>query len=103
VLPFYDSDIRCVVPSTRLCVLCFWVALLVVLCVKTTSVAMEQFSKHVSTENNTHSNRRAVFSVRSVQRGCKKDKVDSLSQLSFRTTACKDMSSGAEELRPQNY
>jgi hypothetical protein len=33
----------------------------------------------------------------------KKDKEDRLSQLSFETPACQDMSLGAEELRHQNY
>jgi hypothetical protein len=39
-----------------------------------------------------------LFSVRSVPRGYKKDKEDRLSQLSFETPGCQDMSLGAEEL-----
>jgi hypothetical protein len=59
---------------------------------------MEQLSKHVSAERNSRINRRAVFSVQSVPRGYKKDKVDRLSQLSYETPACQDMSFGAEKL-----
>jgi hypothetical protein len=49
--------------------------------------------------------REAVFSVRSVPRGYKKDKKGRLSQLSFETPACQDMSLGCrgDELRRQNY
>jgi hypothetical protein len=64
-----------------------------------TAVAMEQFSEHVSAETNTRRSRRAVFSVLSVPRDCKKDKEDRLSQMSFETPSCQDMSLGAEELR----
>jgi hypothetical protein len=39
-----------------------------------TAVAMEQLSKHVSAEKNSRNNRRAVFSVRSLPKGYKKDK-----------------------------
>jgi hypothetical protein len=46
---------------------------------------------------NTHNNRRAVFSVRSVLRGYKEDKEGRLSQLSFETSACQDMRLGEEE------
>jgi hypothetical protein len=49
-----------------------------------TAIAMEQLSKHISTEMNACNNRGAVFSVlRSVLRGYKKDK-DRLSQTSSR-------------------
>jgi hypothetical protein len=61
-------------------------------------VAVEQVIKHVSAEMNTRINRRAVFSVWSVPRGCKKGKEDHLRQLSFETPACQDTSLGAEEL-----
>jgi hypothetical protein len=59
---------------------------------------MEQLNKHVFAEAYTHNNRGAVFSVRSVPRGYKKNKEDRLSQLSFETPACQDMSWGVEEL-----
>jgi hypothetical protein len=62
------------------------------------AVTMEQLRKYVSVETNTRHNRRALFSVRSVGRGCKKDKEDRSSQLSFEMPACQDMSLGAEEL-----
>jgi hypothetical protein len=62
-----------------------------------TAVAIEQLSKRVSAETNSR-NRKAVFSVRSVPRGYKKDKEDRLRQLNFETPACQDMSLGAEEL-----
>jgi hypothetical protein len=64
-----------------------------------TAVAMEQMSKHVSTKTNTRNNRRAVFSLRSVPRGYKKDKEDRLSQSSFEMPACQDVSLGAEKSR----
>jgi hypothetical protein len=51
-----------------------------------TAVAMEQLSKHVSSETNSRSNRKAGFSVRSVPRGCK-DKEDLLSHVSRRQPA----------------
>jgi hypothetical protein len=41
---------------------------------------MEQLSKHISAEKNTRNNRRAVFSVRSLLRGYKKDKDNRLSE-----------------------
>jgi hypothetical protein len=63
-----------------------------------TAVAMKQLSKQVSAETNTHNNTGAVFSVRFVPRGCKKDKEDRLSQLSLETQTCQDMSLEAEEL-----
>jgi hypothetical protein len=63
-----------------------------------TAVAMEQVSKHVSAEKNTRNNRGAVFSVWSVPRVYKKDKEDRLSQLSFGTPACQNMSLRAHEL-----
>jgi hypothetical protein len=40
------------------------------------AVAMEQLSKHVSAEKNSRNSRIAVFCVRSVPRGYKKDKED---------------------------
>jgi hypothetical protein len=40
---------------------------------------------------------RAVFSAWSVPTGYEKDKEDRFSQLSFETSACQDMSLGAEE------
>jgi hypothetical protein len=40
-----------------------------------------------------------VFSAWSLPRSYKKDKEDRLSQLSFETPACQDMSLGAEELQ----
>jgi hypothetical protein len=63
-----------------------------------TDVAMERLAKHVSAETNSRNKRLAVFSVLSVTRVCKKDKGDRLSQLTFETQACQDMSLGAEEL-----
>jgi hypothetical protein len=39
----------------------------------------------------------AVFSVQFMPRGYKKDKEDKLSQLSFETPACQDISLGAVE------
>jgi hypothetical protein len=63
-----------------------------------TAVAMERLGKHVSAETNSRNNKRAVISVRSVSRGYKKDKADSLSQLSFETPAWWGMSLGMEEL-----
>jgi hypothetical protein len=63
-----------------------------------TAVAMERLGEHVSAEMNSHKNRAAVFSVRFVSRDYKKDKEDRLSQLSFETPACQDMSLGEEEL-----
>jgi hypothetical protein len=62
-----------------------------------TAVAMKQLSKQVSAETNTRNSRGAVFSVRFVPRGCKKDKEDRLSQLSFETPTCQDMSLGDKE------
>jgi hypothetical protein len=62
-----------------------------------TAVTVEQLNKHVSAELNSH-NRRPLFSVVSLLRGCKKDKGDCSSQLSFEMPACQDMSLGAEEL-----
>jgi hypothetical protein len=62
------------------------------------SIAMEQLSRHVSSKTSMRNNRRAVFSVRSMPRGYKKDKEGCLSQLSFETPTCQDMSLGAEEL-----
>jgi hypothetical protein len=60
-----------------------------------TAIAMEELSKHVSAETNTRNNRGVVFSVLlSVPRGFKKDKEDSLSQLSFETPTCQDRSFG---------
>jgi hypothetical protein len=64
-----------------------------------TTIAMEQLCKYVSTETNTHNNRRAVFSVWSVPRGYKKDKVNRLSQLSFETPACQGVNLKAVESR----
>jgi hypothetical protein len=52
------------------------------------ALPMERLGKHVSAETNSRNNRRAVFSVRSVPRGYKKDKEDCLSQSSFETPAC---------------
>jgi hypothetical protein len=49
-----------------------------------TAVAMEQLSEHVSAETNTPNNTIAVFFLRSVSKGYKKDKEDSLSQSSSR-------------------
>jgi hypothetical protein len=46
------------------------------------AVAMEQLSKQVFAEMNIRNNRGAVFSVRSMFRGHKKDKEDRLSQSS---------------------
>jgi hypothetical protein len=66
------------------------------------AVAMKRMDKHVSVETNSRNNRRYVFSVRSVPSGYKKDE-DRLSQLSFDTSTCQDMSLGAEELRHQTY
>jgi hypothetical protein len=43
---------------------------------------MEPLGKHVSAETNSRNNRRAVFSVRSVPKGYKKDKEDRLRQSS---------------------
>jgi hypothetical protein len=40
-----------------------------------TTIVMEQLIKHVSSEANTRSNRRAAFSVRAVPRGYKKTKI----------------------------
>jgi hypothetical protein len=64
------------------------------------AVVVEQLSKYVSVETNTLTcnNRRDIFSVRSVPRDYKKDKEDRLSQLSFETPACQDMSLGSQEL-----
>jgi hypothetical protein len=63
-----------------------------------TAVAMEQLNKHVSAENNSRNNRRAVFSVWSVLRAYEKDKEDYLSKLSFEMPDCQYTSFGAEEL-----
>jgi hypothetical protein len=62
------------------------------------AIAMERLHKHVSAEMNSRNKRRAVFSLQSVPRGYKKDKEGRLSQLSFETPACHDMSLGAEDL-----
>jgi hypothetical protein len=62
------------------------------------AVVMEQLSEYVSAEKTTCNNRRAVFSVRSVPRGYKKDKEGRFSQFNFETPACQDMSLGAEEM-----
>jgi hypothetical protein len=59
---------------------------------------MEQLSKHFSAQKNTRNNTGVVLSVRSVLRCYKKDKEDNLSQLSFETPTCQDMSFGAEKL-----
>jgi hypothetical protein len=64
-----------------------------------TAIAMEQLSKHVSVETITCNNRRAVLSVWSMPRGYKEDKDDHLSQLSFETPPCQDVSLGTEESR----
>jgi hypothetical protein len=53
--------------------------------------------KHASSKIET------LFSAWSLPRNYKKDKEDCLSQLSFETPACQNMSLGAEELRHQNY
>jgi hypothetical protein len=45
-----------------------------------TAVAMEQLSKHVSTEEITRKNIRNVFFMRSVPRGYEKENEDRLSQ-----------------------
>jgi hypothetical protein len=63
-----------------------------------TAVSMERLGKHVSAEANSSNNGRVVFSVWSVPRSCKKDKEDRLSQMSFETPTCQDMSLGAEKL-----
>jgi hypothetical protein len=60
---------------------------------------MEQLSNHGSAEINISNNRRAVFSVRSVMGGYKKDTEDHLSLLNFETPACQDVSFGAEHSR----
>jgi hypothetical protein len=62
------------------------------------AVAMKRLDKHVYEETNLHNTRRTVFSLRSVTMGYKKCKENCLSQLSFETPACQDMSLGAEEL-----
>jgi hypothetical protein len=59
---------------------------------------MMRLGKHVSAETNLRNNTSAVFFAWSLQRGYKKDKEDRLSQLSFETPACQDMSLGAQEL-----
>jgi hypothetical protein len=63
-----------------------------------TAVALERLGKHAFAKTNSRNKRRAMFSLRSVPRGYKKDKADSLSQLDFETPACQNMSLGAEEL-----
>jgi hypothetical protein len=63
------------------------------------AVVMGRLGKHVSAETNSRNNRTAVFAVRSVIRGYINDKEDRLSQLGFKTPACQNMSSGAEELK----
>jgi hypothetical protein len=62
-----------------------------------TAVAMERSVKHVSAKTNSSNNRRDVFYLRSVPIGYKKDKKYRLSQSSFETPACRDMSLGAQE------
>jgi hypothetical protein len=61
-------------------------------------VAMEQLFKHVSADMNSRNSMRAVFPVRSVRRAYKREKEDLLSQSSFETPSCQDMSLEAEEL-----
>jgi hypothetical protein len=61
------------------------------------AVAMERLGRHVSAEMNSRNNRTAVFSEQPVPRGYKKNKERRLSQLSFETPSCQDMSLGAEE------
>jgi hypothetical protein len=63
-------------------------------CVTRTAVAMERLGKRVCAETSS----RAVFSVRSGLRRYEKDKQDRLSQSSFETPVCQDISLGAEEL-----
>jgi hypothetical protein len=62
-----------------------------------TAIATEQLSKKVSPEANTH-NSGIVLSVRSMPRRYRKCREDRLRQLTFETSACQDMSLGAEEL-----
>jgi hypothetical protein len=45
---------------------------------------------------NTRENKRAVFSIRAVPRGYKKDTKGRLSQLSSETPECRDLSLGIE-------
>jgi hypothetical protein len=45
---------------------------------------MEQLGKHVSAETNSGNNRRAVFSLRFVPRGYKKDSEDRFKLVEFR-------------------
>jgi hypothetical protein len=52
-----------------------------------TAVSMEQLRQYVSAEANTRNNGGAVFSVRSMPRGYKKDKEDRLSLGEFRDTS----------------
>jgi hypothetical protein len=61
------------------------------------AVAMEQLNKHVSAEANTCNNRRTVF-WRTLPRAYKNDRGDRLRHLSFETSACQNMSLGAEKL-----
>jgi hypothetical protein len=58
---------------------------------------MERLGKHVSADSNSRNDTGAVFSVRSMPMSYKKNKEDRLSQLSYETPACQDMSLGAED------
>jgi hypothetical protein len=70
-----------------------------------TAVAVERLGKHVSAETNSRNKRRAVFSVRSVQRGYKKRKRRSFKAVEFRDTSLPvyELGSRVVELRHQNY
>jgi hypothetical protein len=71
--------------------------IVMILDVTITAVAIEQLSKYVSVESNTRNNKGAVFSLWSVRKVIK-NKEDCLSQLSFMTPVCQDMSLGVEEV-----
>jgi hypothetical protein len=55
-----------------------------------TATLIEQLRKLVSAGRNSRNNSRAVFSVRSVPKGYKKEIEDGLCQLSFKTPACQE-------------
>jgi hypothetical protein len=73
---------------------------IVMIVVTHTAVAMERLG--FRGDEFTQQEKNSVVSVRSVSSGYKKYKEDHISQLSFVTTACQDMSLEAEDLRHQN-
>jgi hypothetical protein len=59
----------------------------------------KQGSAATDTQTTTEELLGTMLSIRSVPSGHKKDKEDGLSQLSFETPACQEVSLGAEESR----